>query len=414
MSRLNYEALLTIYKYISLEYSAEQIAKELSLAKSTIYRIIRNNIEILHKTKGYVRKYPYQNCVHISECKKTIKHCPEKCERFKKYLCPKLLKFPFFCDFCEGRPVCGKERHFWNPVQVESSRMERLKKSRKHLYTSKKNITVFNEWISPLIKKQLSIEALYSQYPEVFPVSTSTVRRWIDQGYLSVQRVDLLRAVRFKAKKEYSYRRPSNKNPLAKYGHTYQYFLEYLKSNRKASIIEMDTVHGLQSEETKLLTFYHRQSHLQFGILIPDLKPASVSKVMKSLQEKLGIHYHLFFKIILADNGPEFDDLMTACIDDMTGEVLSNVFYTRPYNASDKGGCERNHELFRYLVPKGHGLADLMQEDINFMFSMINSYPRESLDWKTPIDVFVHHFPKDLLIKLSMKKIPLDCINLKR
>jgi IS30 family transposase len=176
----------------------------------------------------------------------------------------------------------------------------------------------------------------------------------------------------------------------------------------------MDTVHGLKSEDTKLLTFYHRQSHLQFGILIPNLKPNSISKVMKSLQKKLGIHYHLFFKCILAYNGIEFDDLITASIDDITGEVLSHVFYTRPYNASDKGGCERNHELFRYLVPKGHGLSDLMQEDINFMFSMINSYPRESLNWKTPIDVFIHHFPKDFLTILSIKKIPLDSINLKR
>ncbi|MCK7488046.1 MAG: hypothetical protein MZU97_23075 [Bacillus subtilis] len=28
------------------------------------------------------------------------------------------------------------------------------------------------------------------QFPEAFPVSTSTVRRWIDNGCLSVRRID--------------------------------------------------------------------------------------------------------------------------------------------------------------------------------------------------------------------------------
>jgi IS30 family transposase len=176
----------------------------------------------------------------------------------------------------------------------------------------------------------------------------------------------------------------------------------------------MDTVHGLMSEEPKLLTFYHRQSHLQFGVLIPNLRPASVTNVIGLLQKKLGVLFQPLFEVILADNGNEFDELIPAAIDSETGEVYSNVFYTRPYNSGDKGGCERNHELFRYLVPKGHGLSDLMQKDIDFMFSMINSYPRESLKWKTPIDVFKQYFPKDILDLLSIKSVPLENVTLKR
>jgi len=148
--------------------------------------------------------------------------------------------------------------------------------------------------------------------------------------------------------------------------------------------------------------------------LIPNLLPASVSRVLVDLQGRLGRYFSSLFEVILADNGVEFDDLISASFQQDTGEIFSNVFYTRPYNAGDKGGCERNHELFRYLVPKGHGLSDLMQKDINFMFSMINSYPRESLKWKTPIDVFKQFFPKELLDILSIEKVPLDEISLKR
>jgi len=307
-----------------------------------------------------------------------------------------------------------KERHFWNPINVYANRTQKWKEVRSHLSMTSKKIAAFDDWITPQIKKRLSIEVLHSRFPEAFPVSVSTVRRWIGKGYLRTRRIDLLRAVTFPVKNQYKIRRPSDQNPLAKFEHTYQYFLDYVHIHPRASVIEMDTVHGLQSEKRKLLTFYHRQSHLQFAVLIPNLNPKSVSSVFVDLQSRLGCHFSLLFDVVLADNGFEFDELIPASVDTNTGEILSHVFYTRPYRCGDKGGCERNHELFRYLVPKGHGFSDLTKEDINFMFSMINSYPRESLNWKTPIDVFKQLFPKEILDKLQIKSVPLAEINLKR
>jgi len=412
MSRLGYDDILTIYKYISLNFTASQIAMKMHISPSTIYRLIATNIAI--KTRSNLSLcYRYHDCKLLSECKKTIKRCPAECERFKKNQCDKLNRFPFICDFCDARSYCMKERHDWNPVLVYQSRIERLKSARSHLSMSKSKIAAFDDWLAPFIKKKCSIEVVYSRFPQAFPISASTVRRWIDRGLMSIRRIDLLRAVAFKAKKAYGLRRPSSENPLLKFGHTYPYFLDYIKSHPEASIIEMDTVHGLASEEKKLLTFYHRQSHLQFGVLIPNLRPASVSRVLGSLHKDLAVLFQPFFEVILADNGVEFDELIPASINADTGEVLSHVFYTRPYRAGDKGGCERNHELFRYLVPKGHGLSDFMQKDIDFMFSMINSYPRESLKWKTPIDVFKQYFPRDLLDILALKMVPLEDVTLK-
>ena len=413
MPRLEYDDLLHIYKCISLNFTAKQIAKKLHVSASTVYRVIENNVEARKKTNE-CHSTRYRDCQHIGECRKTIRQCPVSCDRFKAFLCPKLAKFPFICDFCESRGYCVKERHYWNPINVYSKRTLKWKEDRSHLSLTPKKMTAFDEWITPLIKKRLSIEVLHSQYPEAFPVSVSTVRRWIDKGYLHTRRIDLLRAVSFKVKKQYGDRRPSDRNLLAKFEHTYPYFLNHIHINPQASIIEMDTVHGLQSEERKLLTFYHRQSHLQFAVLIPNLNPASVTRVFRDLQNLLGQHFPLLFDVVLADNGIEFDELIPASVHADTGEILSHVFYTRPYRCGDKGGCERNHELFRYLVPKGHGFSDLMKEDINFMFSMINSYPRESLNWKTPIDVFKQTFPKEILDKLQIKSVPLAEINLKR
>jgi IS30 family transposase len=248
----------------------------------------------------------------------------------------------------------------------------------------------------------------------MFPVSTSTVRRWINHSKLSIRRIDLMRAVSYNPNKLYRYKRRTNQDPLAKYGHTYHYFQEYLDLNPQASIMEFDTVHGIQNESTKLFTIFHRSTHLQLGFLIPNLNPASINNVLHSLQNALSHDFQALFQVILADNGIEFDQLIDSSINNETGEVLSKVFYTRPYCSGDKGACERNHELFRYIVPKGHKLSDFNQKDINFIFSMINSYPRKSLNWKTPIDVFLKSFPKRILDALSINAIPLDDINFRR
>jgi len=412
MKRLGYDDLLKIYKCISLDYTASQIAVKMHVSRSTVYRVIQSNID-LTKTAPRRPDPRFRNCRHMAECQKKIRQCPAVCERFEKYLCPKLVKFPFFCDFCEAKSHCAKERHFWNPMEVYAKRLQRGKETRNHLSLSEKRRAAFDGWITPLIKNRLSVEAIHSQHPEAFPVSPSTVRRWIDAGRLEARRIDLLRAAAMQVRKQYDRRRPSDQDPLAKFEHTYQYFLDYLQVHPLASVIEMDTVHGLKTEQKKLLTFYHRASHLQFGILIPGLEPGFVTKALADLRALLGNLFSILFEVILADNGLEFDELIPASVDSGTGEVLSQVFYTRPYRSGDKGGCERNHELFRYLVPKGHGLADYMQEDINFMFSKINSYPRESLNWKTPIDVFNRFFPKEVLEKLQIRLIPLDKINLK-
>ena len=412
MRRLDYDDILQMYKCISLNYTARQIARKLHVSPSTVYRLIEKNLEIRRKKPDFVSAR-YRDCQHIAICQRKVRECPPACAGFQSFLCPKLRRFPFLCDFCEAKSYCGKERHFWNPVEVYGKRIQRGKEARKRLSLSEKRRTAFDGWITPLIRQRLSIEAIHSQHPESFPVSPSTVRRWIDAGRLTARRIDLLRAVAFRSRKPYERRRPSDQDPLAKFEHTYQYFLDHLQAHPLASVIEMDTVHGLKTEQRKLLTFYHRQSHLQFGVLIPNLFPSSVRKVLAQLHDLLGNHFSLLFEVILADNGPEFDELIPGSVDSVTGEVLSRVFYTRPYRSGDKGGCERNHELFRYLVPKGHGLADLMQEDINFMFSKINSYPRESLNWKTPIDVFKQSFPREILDKLQIRLIPLDEINLK-
>ena len=136
---------------------------------------------------------------------------------------------------------------------------------------------------------------------------------------------------------------------------------------------------------------------------------------MNEIKGKVGKdNYIKMFKVILADNGPEFDRLHELEIDNETGEKITSIFYTRPYRSGDKGSCEKNHVLFRYIIKKGISFSDLTQEDVSFMFSNINSYPRESLDYKTPYDLMKNKFKEEVLNKLGIVKIEFKNITFKK
>ena len=87
---------------------------------------------------------------------------------------------------------------------------------------------------------------------------------------------------------------------------------------------------------------------------------------------------------------------------------------TIPYRSGDKGSCEKNHELFRYVISKGKSLDDITQEELNFIFSNINSYPRKSLNYNTPVDVMIKLMGINFVSKLGICKIPFKQLTFKK
>lgn len=139
--------------------------------------------------------------------------------------------------------------------------------------------------------------------------------------------------------------------------------------------------------------------------LINNKTPFKVNRVFYDLREKLGDErYSKIFQIILSDNGTEFDSLTDIGVDE-NGVVISRIFYTRAYRSSDKAECERNHELFRYIRMKGKTLDTIDEEDVRLINSNINSYPRKSLKWKTPIEAMKEYYGEDIVSLLGVKEI---------
>lgn len=410
---LNYEELLRLYSFLSKSYSMNYITQLLNCDRTTIYRIIKKHRYFIPGKRIFVSR-SFKNCIHINECKKNkIYECPNNCKLFKKYECPKLSKFPYICDFCSSKQSCLKDKYLFNPEQAYVDRLKELKESRSKTQVNKETLKTFDSFISPLIKNGLSIESIEALNKESFPVSTRQVREWVDKKYLSVSRADLINAQTRPYKKEYHYQSPS-KDPLAKVGRTYESYLSYSEAYGDDRF-EFDTVHGKRQDKKCILTIHYPRFKFQFGFLLSSCSGLEVLRVMKEIKKIMGKdNFIRLFKVILADNGPEFDKLNELEIDEETNEKIISVFYTRPYRSGDKGSCEKNHVIFRYIIQKGISFEDLTQEDVNFMFSNINSYPRKSLGYKSPYDLMKEKIKEEILNKLGITKIEFKKITFKK
>lgn len=79
---------------------------------------------------------------------------------------------------------------------------------------------------------------------------------------------------------------------------------------------------------------------------------------------------------------------------------------------SQKPHVENNHNYLRNIIPNGIRLDKLTQEELDMVFSHINSTPRASLNGKTPYEAFAFFYGEALLNKLNIKKIDRDEVTL--
>jgi IS30 family transposase len=409
-----YADFLLLYKCIYYQYTNKKTCQLLGKDRSTVFRILHKYVKVIKGT-AYKSDGRHRYCLYLRNCirKEGFTSCPHDCPKFKQYQCSKLLSWPYVCNGCENDSTCRKEKHFFD-LEYALGMIRNNESESKHApKVDKKKLEAFDYFISPLIKAGISIEAIYEKYPGEFPASIRTVRNWINEGYLTAKRSDLINTLsRPYISKAYKYAPVTTRNPLMKASRTFEDYLKFKSEHPGFNVVQLDTVHGKKGDKKCILTIYDVASKLQLGILLENFTAIEVKEKVNDIRSMIGDDaYSKMFRIMLADNGPEFDEIYNLEIDDETGEKWINVFFTRPYRSGDKGACERNHELFRYILVKGKTMNNLTQDDLNYYFSMINSYPRKSLNGKCPIEVVDEIYGKDFHQKINLKKLSLKEIN---
>ena len=414
--KLNLPKRLALQVALSTFKSAAALASDLGYSRVTISNELKNNsIKLpLKEINGNLANF----CSKKPTCDTYAKkhRCSPICKEFELRECEKLNYFPFVCNNCPQLETCHLQRKEYRAVDANNTALEvRINSHKGPLQITENELKSINELVSPYLKKGISVEVIYDQFKDSIPISLRTFRHYINNGYFDAKNIDLARTVQQKKPQNSEKRiKKSIKSAEILIGRTYSDYKEYIKENSNKHIFEIDTVIGTVSSKKCLLTIYERKSKLQFGVLV-NHNSNDVYDVFDKLKKILGEdNFNSVFNILLTDNGTEF-----ARLHEIEGnkEGHCRVFFCDPYCSFQKGGCERNHEFFRYFVPKGVSFDDLNQEDISAIMSNINSYPRSSLHNSTPYKEFIKIFGglgKIILNYFGIVEIPFEKLSFKK
>jgi IS30 family transposase len=126
-----------------------------------------------------------------------------------------------------------------------------------------------------------------------------------------------------------------------------------------------------------------------------------VSRVFNGIKDFLGLElFKETFEVIITDNGSEFHDPLSIETDSGTGERLVDVYFCRPRHSEDKAKCEKNHEHFREMVPKGMSMNPLSRKDIRYVSNNVNNYPRKKYNYNSPYEMS-QNFLNEKVFKLN-------------
>lgn len=67
---------------------------------------------------------------------------------------------------------------------------------------------------------------------------------------------------------------------------------------------------------------------------------------------------------------------------------------------------EKEHTLFRDIVPKGESFDDFTQDTVNQIFSHVNSVCRSLYGGKSVYDIFSFFYGENIASLMGIKKIP--------
>jgi len=318
-------------------------------------------------------------------------------------ICPKLMKAPFVCNGCDRRRKrCAFGKHLYVAKNAQKEYEALLVDSREGIPLNKEEFYELDKTISNGINQGQHLYHIMQTHD--LGVSKSTVYRHLKRGYLSVAAIDFPRVVKFKPRKQ----RQNEYVPKAlKEGRTYEDFIAFTQDNGISSWVEMDTVIGRIGGKV-ILTLDFTFCNFMVGLLLDNKASSQTSEKLTALKMRMVSNHILFgdiFPLILTDNGGEFSDVFTI-ENDLKGQKESCLFFCDPYKSCQKPRVEKNHTMFRDIVPQGNSFDTFKQTSVNLIFSHINSVKRKSLNGKTPFELFTFTYGEQVASLLGISAVP--------
>jgi len=205
---------------------------------------------------------------------------------------------------------------------------------------------------------------------EEFPISLSTVYRYINKGIISVDFADLIHKLNRKPRKK----RVVKRIPKMIKGTSIEERPDDINKRSEFGHWEGDTIVCKDNLQC-LFTLVERVT--RFGIIkkIKTKSPACVLKAMQQIKYEVGdLMFGRIFKSITFDNGVEFN-----CHKEIE-EMGVKVYFTHPYSSYERGSNENFNGIVRRFLPKKTNFSKYSELDILLIQDRINDMPRKVLD----------------------------------
>lgn len=357
---------------IETRLSKTAIARSISKDPSTIAKEIKK-----HRTlKPRNRFNSAVICSNFKQCSKPRKYCSEDCPSYVEQTCSLRNRSVGACNHCDKINRCRLDHYFYNAVKAHEAYLFHLSDSRQGVNLSESERVLIAQTIAPLLLKGQSLYQILANHPEL-DLSVKSLYTYIEGGVFKdfgIDNFSLRRQVSMRERKKLKKR----KEPVNYDGHKFSDYLEFIAANPS----------------------------------IPTTESESMASSLDFLQELLGTDYFKLFSLILTDRGTEFEKVPLFETNPETGQIRTNIFYCDPQTPSQKPHVENNHNYVRDILPNGQKLAGLSQQDLNLMFSHINSVPRKVLGGRTPYDVFSFFYGEEILHKMEIERIAPDAVTL--
>ena len=344
------------------------IARTLGKDSTTIAKEIR-----LHRELKPRNTFNYPSiCVHIKECG----GCKYKCKKYEEQICKLRDRSPGACNKCPKSTSCHLDKYFYDAEKADKEYHKDLIDFRQGINLTTNEAKELANILKPLLDKGQSIYQIKSNHKEI-KQSIKTLYTYIETGVFKEYGIDNFSLKEQVNRKRFNNKYKKRKEPVNYDGHKYEDFLRFKEENPNTPVTEMDTVLNSLSGPY-IQTFEFENTGIMIGYLHKEKTSESMAKTLDDLETKLGHDlYCELFPLLLTDRGTEFEKTELFEFNLKTGELRSNIFYCDAYKSSQKPHVENTHNYVRDIIPNEIDLSDLTQEDLDLMFSHINSTPRK-------------------------------------
>src|SRR6195952_1653211 len=118
-------------------------------------------------------------------------------------------------------------------------------------------------------------------------------------------------------------------------------------------------------------------------VLLAKMEDASAESALAGFSAKLNSIVAPLRQSLTYDQGKEMSRHQ-----ELTAATGVKVYFCDPHSPWQRGTCENTNGLLRQYLPKGTDLSVYSQEELDAIADSLNSRPRATHNWRTPLQVF--------------------------